>query len=385
MPKSKEEQNENKLSWICIQGKWAELGKSMISPSHWLPPLADLTAFIIITIQCVWTFLVYYYEWWGVQEITTDGVVTQEATDVGFDPAVVIGVLTGALTFLLSMTLSGALGKNAACLNNYNAFTGDLMAYGWDIIAFTKAEDTTTKNSAKDIQKMFEILIAMPAICKHSFRGTVELEFSTTVRRTDNGKDLNGTYDKNFKFLQTKGGDAVKKIMATGGGGGMNAVEACFYKLLDYQHDLGEGKVSQGAATKSWERAYGSYGNMGNLNAYKPPSLFTFVLNLALYLYIILIPFTLKSQQLNAVWQTGLIAYFFIGLNVAGAKVGNAFASNKAGSFQTVSEPQKQATKTIAQIFQTVDVVQDDPTYVEALAVPVGPTKYKQYNSPFNF
>ena len=105
-------------------------------------------------------------------------------------------------------------------------------------------------------------------------------------------------------------------------------------------------------------------------------------------MYIILIPFTLKSQQLNAVWQTGLIAYFFIGLNVAGAKVGNAFASNKAGSFQTVSEPQKQATKTIAQIFQTVDVLQADPTYVEALAVPVGPTKYKQYkqyNSPFNF
>ena len=376
MAKSKEEQDENKLSWICIQGKWAELGKHWISPTHWLPPLADLTAMIIITIQCLWTFLVYYYEWWGVQEVTTDGVVTQEATDVGFDPAVVIGVLTGALTFLLSMTLSAALGKNAACLNNYNAFTGDLMAYGWDIIAFTKEEEGS--NTKEDIEKMFEILIAMPAICKHSFRGTVELKFSTTAVRTA------GTYKKDVNFLDTWGGKAVAKIMDTGDADGMNAVEACFYKLLDYQHDLGEGKFSQGAATKSWERAYGSYGNMGNLNAYKPPSLFTFVLNLALYLYILLIPFTLKSQQLNAVWQTGLIAYFFIGLNVAGAKVGNAFASNKAGSFQTVSEPQKQATKTITQIFETVDAITALPNYGASVTVPVN-TKYNQYNSPFNF
>jgi hypothetical protein len=86
---------------------------------------------------------------------------------------------------------------------------------------------------------------------------------------------------------------------------------------------------------------------------------------------------------LNAIWQTGLIAYFFIGLNVAGAKVGNAFASNKAGSFQTVSEPQKQATKSIEQIFRTVDIVQEAPTYGE-VSVPVD-NKYKQYNSPFKF
>jgi hypothetical protein len=380
MAKSKEEQDENRFSWICIQGKWAELGKYMISPTHWLPPLADLTAFIIILIQCLWTYLVYYYEWWGLQEVTTDGVVTQEATDVGFDPAVVIGVLTGALTFLLSMTLSGALGKNAACLNNYNAFTGDLFAYGWDIIAFTKIKNKELKNTKEEIGQIFEIIVAMPAICKHSFRGTVDLAFATTVQRK--GK----SYTK-VPFLSTVGGQEVFKIMNTGGIDGMNAVEACFYKLLDYQHDLGEGKLSQGAATKSWERAYGSYGNMGNLNAYVPPSLFTFVLNLALYLYIILIPFTLKSQQLNAVWQTGLIAYFFIGLNVAGAKVGNAFASNKAGSFQTVSEPQKQATKSIEQIFRTVEIVQKEGIIGVETSVPVSTQykQYKQYNSPFNF
>lgn len=378
MARSKEEEDENKLSWICISGKWAELGKYTVSPTHWLPPLADLTAFIIITIQCLWTFLVYYYEWWGLQEVVTDGVVTQEATDVGFDPGVVVGVLTGALTFLLSMTLSGALGKNAACLNNYNAFTGDLFAYGWDIIAFTKTKDG--KNSKEDIEKIFEILTAMPAICKHSFRGTVDLRFATSIKRYKEA----GKYDE-VKFLTTQGGRRVQEILDTAGGGGMNAVEACFYKLLDYQHDLGEGKMSQSAATKSWERAYGSYGNMGNLNAYVPPSLFTFVLNLALYLYIVLIPFTLKSQQLNAVWQTGLIAYFFIGLNVAGSKVGNAFASNKAGSFQTVSEPQKQATKSIEQIFQTVDIVQGEPTYDKDASIEIKKPTVNQYVSPFRF
>tara|TARA_B100000795_G_C22785974_1_gene434645 strand:+ start:187 stop:1308 length:1122 start_codon:yes stop_codon:yes gene_type:complete len=360
---------------LCTQitNSWASLGKSMYSPFHWLPPLADLTAFTIILVQCLWTFIVYYYEIWGVQEkLDSRGAIEQEATTVGFDTAFMVGTLSAALTFLLSMTLSAALGKNAACLNNYNAFTGDVMAYGWDVVAFTKAK--IGKNTKEEITNIFHILMALPLICKHSFRGHVDLKRVKTF-------NLQGMQYKEIQFITTKAGKEIQKILAlsteNGERTGMNVVEACFYQLLDYQHELTDGRSTpvSASATKSWERAYGSYGNMGNLNAYKPPILFTYVLNLTLYLYILLLPFTLKSEQLNAVWMTGLIAYFFIGLNVAGSKVGNAFASNKAGSYQTVTPAQKQATITMKHVFKTVDLIQtpndinikvdvDEPSYI---------------------
>lgn len=362
-----------------ITNSWASLGQPMYSPFHWLPPLADLTAFTIIVVQCVWTFIVYYFEIWGVQEkLDSSGAIEQEATTVGFDTVYISGTLAAALTFLLSLTLSGALGKNAACLNNYNAFTGDVMSYGWDVIAFTKAKvGTKTK---EEIANIFHILMALPLICKHSFRGHVDLKRVKTF-------DLQFTEYKEIQFISTDAGKAIQKILAlsteNGERTGMNVMEACFYQLLDYQHDLTDERSApvSTAATKSWERAYGSYGNMGNLNAYKPPILFTYVLNLTLYLYIILLPFTLKAEQLNAVWMTGLIAYFFIGLNVAGSKVGNAFASNKAGSYQTVTPAQKQATRSMKHVFKTVDLVQDassnDDTNIQVNAA--------NYVTPFKF
>jgi hypothetical protein len=196
--------------------------------------------------------------------------------------------------------------------------------------------------------------------------------------------DLQFTEYEEIPFISTNAGKEIKKILLlsteNGERTGMNVVEACFYQLLDYQHELTDGRSTpvSASATKSWERAYGSYGNMGNLNAYKPPILFTYVLNLTLYLYILLLPFTLKSEQLNAVWMTGLIAYFFIGLNVAGSKVGNAFASNKAGSYQTVTPAQKQATRSMKHVFKTVDLVQtSNDTNVQVEAA--------KYVTPFKF
>jgi hypothetical protein len=321
-------------------------------------PFGDFTAFAIIILQMLWTFIIYNFDLW-----------TYEEGDLPFDAGLVTGVLLGSLSFLLPLKMSGALGKNADCLNNYNAFTGDVMAYGWQIIALQ--DPTEGIDSDSDKRKIFDILIALPAITKHSFRGTVDLEYATTRA-------------SNKPFKETTAGGKIVEIV--GDGNGMNAVEACFYKLLDYQRNLADGKptIWAGAATKSWERAYGSYGNMANLNAYIPPVLFTYVLQTALYLYVGLLPFTLKSQGVHAIWESGLVAYFFIGLNLAGSKVGNAFAENAAGSFQTVSPAQKAATKSMIQVYARRDGINASPSASADAVVNIS-SKPASYISPFKF
>lgn len=63
---------------------------------------------------------------------------------------------------------------------------------------------------------------------------------------------------------------------------------------------------------------------------------------LALLLWSLILPITLYAQGFNAVWMVLLISYFFLGLNIAGQKVGNAFvASEDAIGFQNVTGAQK--------------------------------------------
>jgi len=293
-------------------------------PLYYFPPLGDLNTFAIILVQCLWSYAVFNWELWS----------KEDGTDLDYSTSTVVTTLVGTLAFILPLNLSAALSKNSSCLNNYNAFAGDIIALAWDTIAF-KGRD----NSDQNVRIMMDILVALPALVKHSFRGTLDLEKSTT-------RD-------NQPFSDTQGGKEVT-TMFNKTPDGMSVVDICFFKLLDYQKDLTQNKISplNTAAQKSWERAYSSWGNMGSLSTYNPPVLFTYVLNVALFLYIGLIPFTLKSQQIHVVWQTGLIAYFFFGLNLAGSKVGNAFAEGAQG-FQTVTGAQKSATKALEQIWMS--------------------------------
>ena len=307
------------------------------------PPLADLQTFLLILLQCLWTFIFIEYD-------------LKKGTS--YDVTIVVGILAGTLGFILPLQLNSALNKNAQCLNNYNACTGDLYALCWDIIAFYTKGEKAVKD--KNIKMSFNVIGAMPALIKHTFRGTIDLKQSTTLRTVQNSIVIR----KNPKFESTAGGYEVCKMFNSLRGSGMTEVDICFYKLLDYIKDLtrNEQDKTRTVLVKSWERAYGSWGNMANLNAYTPPTIFTYVMNLALGLYSLLLPFTLVNEEngYHAIWMVAIIGYFFLGLNIAGKKVANAFAENAIG-FQTVTGSQKTATTAIQQIFDTIDdIVKED-------------------------
>ena len=136
---------------------------------------------------------------------------------------------------------------------------------------------------------------------------------------------------------------------------GMCEVEICFMKLLDYIKDFANDNPVDPVRKSllgTWNRVYGSWGNMSNISSYIPPTIFSYVLNVALIVYSIILPFTVCKQGVNAIWMVGIVSYFFLGLNIAGKKVGNAFvATEDAAGFQNVTGSQKTATIAIAQVW----------------------------------
>ena len=65
-----------------------------------------------------------------------------EDEDKWFDNAITIIVTaaTATLSFILSMTLSGAMTKNSEGIAMFNAFTGDLLAFGMHLLALSDDE-----------------------------------------------------------------------------------------------------------------------------------------------------------------------------------------------------------------------------------------------------
>ena len=96
---------------------------------------------------------------------------------------------------------------------------------------------------------------------------------------------------------------------------------------------------------------------MGNLTAYQPPTIFTNILNVALILYIVMLPLTFLGEGYHAVWIVGIIGYFFLGLNMAGTMISNPFAEGGRG-FQTVTSSQKAMTTAIVQVYDLIDPIQ---------------------------
>lgn len=312
-------------SWSKISMMWSWLFQE--SPLSFIlkyfPPFADLSTFVLISIQCIWAWI-----------FIDRGLDSDWTNTTG-----VFNVLTGTLSFILPLRMNAALSKNKACLDSYNAFCGDIMALGWDVVALHKEELTKPQNDK--LQEIFDILVAMPLAAKWHFRESVRYKYLKSG-------------SENRLFVNTKGGNAVQNIAPEGGP--MSTVDGCFYKLLDLIKELGDDLKGTPAALRSWERAYGSWGNMGNLSAYVAPVLFTYVLYLALIVYSIVLPYEFRANGYDAVWIVAIIGYFFLGLNVAGSKVGNAFAEDAMG-FQTVTSAQKSTTEALMDILSRKNIV----------------------------
>lgn len=315
-----------------LESTWKRVWASF--PLYYLPPLSDPYTFLIIGLQSVWTWV----------------VVTQfveEGDELPFDVSSVFNILTATLGFILPLQLNAALNKNHACLDNYNALCGDVLAFAWECVSLTKGNKVLESKSA-ELKKIFHILVAIPAMVKHHFRGTMDM---TRIKTLEDAKLINGNGAISQQELQA----LFNTIIVNGDKKGMGEVEVCFMKLLDYVKDYaGDNPVDpvRRSLLSTWNRVYGSWGNISNISAYTPPSIFSYVLDAALFLYSVMIPLTLYQEGLNAIWMVAIISYFFLGLNIAGKKVGNAFvASEDATGFQNVTGSQKTATKAIGQVW----------------------------------
>lgn len=294
------------------------------------PPLGDPATFTVLVLQCLWTFYI---------------VRTSLHVSLALDLSNIASVLSTALSFTLGLQLNSALQKNQAAINNYNACTGDLLALSWDVVALYNKEGDFEKDKVH-VYKILDVLMAMPALIKHTFRGTIDIQQLTSCQR---------------KFSSTQGGAPIALLAKKVGNGGMEVVDICFYKILDYIKDLSVNDKAdeRKIMIKTWSTAYGSWGNMANLNAYKTPSLVKNVLNFALAGYVVIIPFTYADQGPLSIAMVFLVSCFFLSLNMAGRTVGNAFTEDAFG-FQSVSEFQKSATRALKQVYDSMDMVMSE-------------------------
>jgi len=308
-----------------------------VAPLKYFPPLSDPYTFGIISAQCLWTWIV----------VTQ---IVEEGKTLPFDTTTVFSVLTATLGFILPLQMSGALNKNHSCIDNYNAFCGDVLAFAWECVGLTKG-DKVLQSKTNELESIFHILVAMPALVKHHFRGTVDMTKSTALK---DAPLLNQNGSKRQQELYS-----LYRRLIVSKGDGMCEVEICFMKLLDYIKDFANDNPIDPVRKSllgTWNRVYSSWGNMSNISSYTPPSIFTYVLNVALFLYSILLPLTIYDQGLNAIWMVAAVSYFFLGLNIAGKKVGNAFvATEDASGFQNVTGSQKTATIAIGQVWEERD------------------------------
>jgi len=318
----------NQMS-TCWKKTWS------FAPLKYFPPLSDPTTFGIIIAQCLWTWVIVTF-------------IKDEVEPLPFDVEKVFGILTATLGFILPLQLSAALTKNHSCVDNYNAFCGDVLAFAWECVGLTKGNKVTEEKS-EELENMFHILVAFPTVVKHHFRGSINLSLATSL----GGSKL---IDKNGSLKQRELEELYNRLIVSNQKG-MCEVEICFMKLLDYVKDYAEEEKNVDPVRRSllatWNRVYSSFGNISNISSYIPPVIFTYVLNVALVLYSIILPLTVYDQGLNAIWMVAIVSYFFLGMNIAGQKVGNAFAASEdAEGFQNVTESQKTATKAIEQVWK---------------------------------
>ena len=129
------------------------------------------------------------------------------------------------------------------------------------------------------------------------------------------------------RFIDTAVGQEHSENMANMK---MDAADLLFLHVFDLISELDVSDAKKNMLIRTAERVYGAYGNMG-IERVQPPRLFTSFLNSALLLYVVLIPFSfdIEALKLNIVWQSFLVVYFFLGINIVGKKVANAFVSSK--------------------------------------------------------
>jgi len=288
----------------------------------YFPPLANETVFLIAA-QAAWT-----------------AVIVNTVEEAPFDASGVLAVLTGTLSFILPLQLNSALRKNRECLKAYNMFCNDVLALAWYCVAIVPKGKMKAKENA--LTNIFNILAALPATVKHQFRKDLNLEQAKGVKTTLGVQNI-------------LPGNELEKATNNS----MGPVNYVYLKLVDYINDFAKNENNTDTALQRellgrFSRFHGHWGALDALVTYSPPMIFTSVLNLALLFWSVLLPLPLIGVGNNAVWMVFITSYFFLGLNLSGRKIGNAFAEGVVG-FGTVTTRQKRTTAAIKDVWEKRD------------------------------
>jgi len=265
-----------------------------------------------------------------------------------FDDSIttIVSAATATLSFILGMTLSSAMTKNSEGISLFNAFTGDLLAFGMHLLSLSDDEKKDLEEYKRSRSNIRDLLLAAPGIVKWSFRSKgVEIDLVQVKQRSD------GTSVKLSERNKTMY-CALKRYSSLGG------VEAFMLVLGNEIEKLAKaglsGETTLPTLIAKWENLYASYGSLGNLLGWKPPALFSWWLSICLYMYLILMPYTfVPAAGYHAIYLSFIVSYFFLGAYVGLQKLGDPFAEgvSDSGEFATVTAAAKTAQQVIEELF----------------------------------
>lgn len=296
----------------------------------------------------------------------------EEDADKWFDDAiaVIVTAATATLSFILSMTLSGAMNKNSQGIAMFNAFTGDLLAFAMHLLALSEDDKKNIEGYVQSRKNIRDLLLAGPGILKWSFRGKGVLIDLVQVKQRADGTSVKLSERNRSMYC------AIKRYSSLGG------VESFMLVLANEIEKLKkaglDGETVLPALIRKWENLYASYGSLGNLFGWKPPALFSWWLQVCLYIYLLLMPYTfVPSAGYHAVYLSFVVSYFFLGAYVGLQKLGDPFAEgiSETGDFATVTDAARTAQETIEALFLAEskdgidDVVCDLPEGTQAVEV----------------
>lgn len=356
-------------------------------------------------------------------------------------------ILGTTIAVTLPLLASSAVQRNKDSIFNYNAFCGDVLALGWEILSYVRdpTEFTVSDDNALKIQQAFEICLILPTAVKWKFRNTREFDIEkvymlknyepvtvdkkkeTPVR--DQSFGLSGLMDKkkrkkrnaiapfstertstlssqkrrrvsmvNYvntdgdsmgrKFTDTSIGIEYKTTLLQMGGNlvdgnsqvGIDKCDLLYIFLFDVISEFEKiSDTRKNMITRTAERVYGSYGNMGNISGYKIPLMYETYMYIAISVFMVVFPFTygisggtlrnydiigvnesfwnaqprytddfhvLADRESDIFWHGLVVIYFLFGMHLMTLRVSNAFVSTyDAVGFATVGESES-ATNT---------------------------------------
>lgn len=309
------------------------------------------------------------------------------------DVSQTFNVVGATLAFILPLIAASAVARNKDALNNYNAFCGDVLALGWEVLAYVRDE---TNNKIDDgdklkIKDLFQICLVLPTLVKWKFRQGLDIEKvymrkfgeDMTEFGVDNlvykpvegkfeGKFINTSVGGWFRYIFIKvakkktQGDKGTIIIEEKGIDECDLIFALINKIIsDFKTN---GDTRKNMLQRTLERVYNSYGNMGNIDAYKLPQVYTVYLYISMFIFVMLFPLNyppkggmLKAMNVtadgdfealysnvesgvvehdwNIIWHGLILVYFLFGFHFMTTQVGNAFKSTKnAPGYTTVGK-----------------------------------------------